>query len=554
MSTLDGPFEKVSTSTRERFCGRDAGPSTSDIYDVAVLGAGHNGLVAAAYLARAGLSVIVLERRQILGGPVGTYEFLPGYRTAFTNSPGSLDPRVVEELDLKSHGLRFVRPDPTLVHHFPDRPFIAWRDSDKTRPQFDAFAAGDADRYKYLVGRLEDLARKLNISVYEPAPDLDRARERLNHDERKLFDAVFYGSLQGVLDAHLQSDQAKAVLGMVALNTTLARPSDPGTAVGLMMRPIAMASAPPGGEDDPRKMALRGSTGLPVGGMGALIEALESVCVTNSVQIQRQSDVVRVRACGDVHKVEIRDGHVYRARKVVAGLNPQTVCSLLDDDVLPDQMRQDIRELPMTGSGAKVVFALNRIPRYQGLPSDLSNDAAASTQFRIGPSLEYMEHQIDSVTRGLLPEKPLVWGLMPTVTSSGMAPAESHILSANVWHAPYEPANNTWDVLKPILAERTIDAISQLMPDFRECIDDLKVMSPVDLETELGLIRSHITHGDMLTRTLFGSRPHVLANDYRTPLKGFYLTGSGTWPGGYVTGIPGRNASQTVLYDIKSTA
>lgn len=521
-------------------------------HDVLVVGGGHNSLVAAAYLARAGLRVALFERRSVLGGPVGTFEFMPGYRTAFTNSPGSLDPRVVDELDLRNHGLEFIRPDPTLIHHFSESPFIAWRDSSRTREQFGQFAPGEADRYKGLIQRLESMARKLGISVYEPAPDLQKASEGLDAEERELFNAVFFGSLRDLLDENLCSEEAKAILGMVALNTTLARPSDPGTAVGLMMRPIAMASSPPAGEDDPRRVALRGSTGLPVGGMGAIVDALESCCKSHGVEIHRETAISRIRDHEGMLDLVTTSGSVYQAPHILSGVNPQTAFAMLESDSISQDMKREVSDLPMTGSGSKIIFALNRVPEYRGLPNDLPNEVAAATQFRICPSLDHMEQQVENVLKGQLPDKPLVWGLMPTVTSSGMAPPGKHILSANVWHVPYKPAEGFWNLpLRRELAKRTIEAIEDLLPDIRDCIIDFAVMSPVDLEDELGLVRSHITHGDMLSSTLFGPRPHWRANDYRTPVRGLYLTGSGTWPGGYVTGIPGMNASRALLDDIK---
>ena len=211
-------------------------------YDAVVVGAGHNGLVAAAYLGRAGLKVALLESREILGGPVGTYEFMPGYKTAFSNSPGSFEPRIIQELELERHGLHFRRMDPTLVHHFPEKPFISWRDRSRTDEQLNRLCPGEADRFHNLVQELENLAVALNISLFRPDRDLQKAREKLSRDHRCLFDEVFTGSLQSFLDARLRTTQAKALLGMVALNVTMAPPSQPGTAVGLMLRPISKVS------------------------------------------------------------------------------------------------------------------------------------------------------------------------------------------------------------------------------------------------------------------------------------------------------------------------
>lgn len=523
-------------------------------FDVIIAGGGHNGLVAAGYLAKAGLNVAVLEQRDILGGPVGTFEFLPGYRTSFSNSPGSLDPGIVEDLSLKDHGLQFLRPDPTLVHHFPDGAFIGWRNREAVAAQLDAFAPGEAQRYNQLLRDLEVLAGKLGISIYSPERNLDQAREKLSDADRVLFDKAFKGSLRALLDEKLQSTEAKALLGMVALNTTLAHPDDPGTAVGLMMRPISMASTPPADENDLRRSALRGSTGLPVGGMGALIDALERSCRSEGVVIQREWKVEHISRAAERLEVINSDGQIYTAKKVIGTMNPQTLLKMIDDTDVPDRMRDEIDALPMTGSACKLAIALDGLPTYRGLPAGLSNKQGASTQMRICPSIDYMASQIEAVRIGEFPEAPLIWGLIPSVTSPGMAPEGKHLLSANVWHAPYKLAKGDWESRKQEFADLAISTIADLMPNIRNHIVDIRVMPPPEIEAELGLVGSHITHGDMVTSTLFGPRPHAMADDYRTPVEGLYISGSGTWPGGYVTGLPGRNASMTVLKDMNKQA
>ncbi len=525
--------------------------TSSRRFDVIIIGAGHNGLVAACYLGRAGLRVALLEARAILGGPAGTFEFMPGYRTAFSNSPGSFEPKIIQELDLAAHGLRFVRPDPTLIHHFTDRCFVGWRDRSRTEQQLDAFSEGEAARYNSLLGDIEKMAGSLGISVYEPAPDLERSRKNLSTEQQRLFDQVFRGSLRDLLDSRLRSEQAKVLLGMVALNVTLARPSSPGSAVGLMLRPLSLASSPAGDADDPRRTALRGSTGLPIGGMGAIVDALESYCVQAGVHIQRNTRVAGIcDRSGAVTGLTTENGEEFLASTIISAINPQTTLGLLPPGAVPSRMQDGIASLPMTGSAFKLVLALDRIPKYAGLPAGLANDVAAATQFRIGSSLDHLEEVIALAQAGRLPERPLIWGLIPTITSPALAPSGRHLLSANVWHAPYTLAQGDWQQRKHWFEERCVDSLSELMPDLRDCIVDRRSMSPPDLEQELGLVRSHITHGDMLPDQLFGPRPHALANDYRTPLQGLYLSGSGTWPGGYVTGIPGLNASQAVLSDL----
>jgi Phytoene dehydrogenase and related proteins len=534
-------------------------PAPAHRFDAIVVGAGHNGMIAAAYLGRAGLKVALLESRPSLGGPCGSYEFMPGYRVAFTNSPGSFEPRFIQELELEQYGLRFVSPDPTVVHPFPGGSFIGWRDRDRIAAQFNSYAPGEADRYFNLLASLEELGRHLGVSMYEPSPDLVTIAKKLPREQERLFRRVFLGSLRQLLDEELESTQAKALLGMLALNAALIPPSAPGTAIGLMLRPISLASSPALDPNDPRRSVLRGSTGLPIGGMGAIIDALEACCRAHGVLVKTNAAVTKVlhrngRAAG----VVTANGDEYHAPVVVSAINPSTLFGkLLDDDAVGAQMRREVAAVPMRGSASKLVIALDGIPSYAGIPADVSVEQVSRVQFRIAPSLDYIERAIADGLSGVPSRDPIMWGLIPTVTSPDHAPPGRHLLSVNVWHAPYELREGTWESEKDKFLNRCIEVLSEFMPDLRDRMVDRRLMGPVEIEQELGLVHSNITHGEMMPAALFGARPHRDAHDYRTPLKGLYLSGSGTWPGGYVTGIPGYNASRAVLNDraqIRATA
>lgn len=526
-------------------------------YDVIVVGGGHNGLVAAAYLGRAGLKVAVLEARDSFGGPCGTFEFMPGYRTSMTNSPGSFQSRFVHELDLESFGLCFARPDPTVVHFFGDDCFVGFRDPARVAAQFDRYAAGEAARQSGFLSKLEELGRQLfhcGLSIYAPSPNLVELARRLPQEQQRLFDRVFFGSLQQLLDEELESDEVKAILGMVALNTVLAPPSAPGTAVGLMLRPISLASVPVADASDPRLMAFRGSTGLPIGGMGAIIDALTACCRHHGVDLYSNVPIAKVlHRNGHVTGVASASGDEFYAERVVSTINPKILFGrLLDDEAVGHEIRRDIEKLPMRGSAFKLVLALDSLPGYAGLPADVSAEAVSACQFRYGASLEHIEHAVADGLRGMCSREPILWGLISSVTSPGVAPEGRHLISVNAWHAPYELSEGHWDTEKDLFGQRCIDVLARMMPDIKDRIVGHRFMSPVDIESEFGMVESNITHGDMLASALFGNRPHFAANDYRTPLNGLYLSGSGTWPGGYVTGIPGFNASNVVIEDIKS--
>jgi phytoene dehydrogenase-like protein len=530
-----------------------AEPSTGT-YDVIVVGGGHNGLVATAYLAKSGLRSLLIEARPVLGGPCGTFEFMPGYRCAFTNSPGSFEPRFIAELGLERFGLRFVRTDPTVIHPFPRGAFVGWRDRDTLTAQLNAYAPGEADRYFALLSDLEELGRHLGASMFAPSPDLAQAARGVPDHLTGLFDRVMCGSLRQLLDERLAAEEPKALLAMLALNATLTPPSAPGSAVGLMMRPISLASYAALDDDDPRRAALRGSTGLPVGGMGAIIDALEACCIAHGATILKGTPIARIlHASGSVTGVVTEAGDEYHAPSVLSALNPRTLFGqMLDDDAVGADIRREIAAVPMRGSAFKMVLALDGVPRYAGLPADLDPNKAAQVQFRIAPSLDYIERAIADGLAGRLAERPIMWGLMLSATSPDLAPASRHLLSVNAWHAPYALSEGSWPEAGQRFADICIDELSHYMLDLRQRIVGVRYLNPVEIESELGLVQSNITHGDMLPNALFGARPHRKAHDYRTPLPGLYLSGGGTWPGGYVTGIPGYNAANTIINDRKS--
>ncbi|MGW1278246.1 phytoene desaturase family protein [Streptomyces tsukubensis] len=524
-------------------------------YDAVIVGGGHNGLVTAAYLGRAGLKVALLESRPGLGGPCGAYEFLPGRRLSFTNSPGSLNPAVVAELELARHGLRFARVDPTVVHRFDEGCFIGWRDPARVDAQLDAFAPGEAARYRGLIGGLERLGARLGVRLDAPPPGLSTLKKRLSDPaDLRLFDAVFEGGLTDLLDTHLRTDRAKALLMLLALNAQLVPPSAPGSAVGLMMRPFALAA---GAEPDgAARLALRGSTGLPVGSMSAIVDALAGACRAHGVELRTGTPVARVLHGPDgVRGVVTATGEEFTARRVISTVNPHHLFrDLLDAEAMDPGIRTAVLGKPMRGSAFKVVLEVDALPPYAGLPEGADPGAVRACQFRFGSSPRSIEAAITAALAGRAGDEILMWGLTPTLTSPGLTPGGTHLISVNAWHAPYHPHDGPWDAERTErFGRRCVEQLGLLMPGLADRIVDHRFMNPVEMAAELGLEGSNITHGDMLPTDLFGTRPHPALAAYRTPLAGFYTGGSGTWPGGYVTGTPGRNAAAAVLRDLHHT-
>ena len=524
-------------------------------YDAVIVGGGHNGLVAAGYLARAGLRVVVLERRAVVGGPCSVLEYFPGYRGAFSNSPGSLEPKILRDLRLGEFGLEFVRPDPYVVHPFPEgRCFAAWRDRDRMVEHLAGFSARDARAYQDLLDDLQAFAARLGISLFAPPPPLRRVASRLETaEDEEMFSKLMFGSIRDLVDERLESDEVKAVLVTLSLMSSMAGPRTPGTPLMLLHRPLALASRGREPGYDPATLPLRGSTGLPRGGMGSITQAMRRSVEASGGDVRTQAPVAAIlvrdgRAAGAV----LADGTQVRGRVVLSNLNPKTtLLQLVEPACLSPEFRGRVGRLEMHGSQFKLGLALDGLPRFAAARTEEEALGYAGCQFRIAPSVDYMERAWDDARRGRWARTPVMWGLTPSVTDPSLAPPGRHLMSVNIYHAPYRLSEGDWSVERDRFGRHCIDVLSQYIPNLKDLVIDYRVWSPKDLEDELGLVEANITHGDMMPGNMFAMRPMAGWSDYRTPVRGLYLCGVGTWPGGYVSGVPGHNGAHQVLADLR---
>lgn len=517
---------------------------------VVVVGGGHNGLVAASYLARAGVDTVLIERRDSLGGVVGSFEYMPGYHAAVTNSPGSFENRVLQELDLERHGLRFHRSSITVAQRFGTQTFLGFRDRDRIAAQIEGFADGEYGRYRSLIDDLNEVGAAAGLSVWQAPDSIEQVRARLGSGApRDLFDRIVSGSLMDLLDDRLRSDQAKSLLMMLALPGTLQSPRDPGSALGLLLRPISMASLRADEDDTAVRLPLRGSVGTPIGSMSAIIDALEQSALAAGVRILRGVSVERILSDGDrVSGVRLANGEVCEADSVLSTVEP----SLLQHHLLerPDDLIADHSLEAPTGGAFKLAIALDGLPTVPGLPSDVTAEQVLGSQIRIGSSPQHIEAAIDAGVAGEVSEYPLMWGMIPSVVSPDLAPAGRHLFSVNIWHAPHVLGADYWRTHRDIFADRCITQLDEQLPGLRDRVVDFRALSPVDLEQEFALTGSNITHGEMTIDRFFDQRPHAGLAQGRAALQGLYLGGSGSWPGGYVTGAPGRNAAHSIVHDL----
>ena len=526
-------------------------------YDVIIAGGGHNGLTCAAYLARAGVDVLVLEQRHIVGGPCAEYEYFPGYRASITNSPGSLEPKVVQDLELEKFGLTFTRPDPSLMFPFPDgRSFMAWRDRQQVAEEVAKFSKRDVEGYAALFEYLNAFAGRLGVSLFESPPSLRELLSRLRTPEdEEAFAKLFLGSIADLLDEYLESPELKAMVAMLGVMSNFLSLHSPGSAFFLMMRPMSLASSSIDAEHDPRRQYLRGSTGLPLGGMGSIVRAMRESIEAAGGTVLTDARVERVMSNdAGVTGVALEDGREFTARVVASNLNPRTtILDLLDSAQIDPDYRCAIERIPVRGNAFKVALALDGLPHFAAAPPGLE-DVASGCQFRIAPSIEYQDRAIDDAKYGRWSRDPVVWGLISSMADPSLAPPGKHVMSLNIFHAPKVLKDGDWSTEREVFGDYCIDRLAEYMPNLKNMIIDKRFWSPVDLEDEFGLLGGNIAHLDMTPRQMFGLRPVAGWSDYRTPMSGLYMCGAGTWPGGTVTGIPGHNASQTILSDLRNGA
>ena len=532
------------------------GPERKGRFDAIVVGGGHNGLVAAAYLGRAGLNALVIEGSPRLGGPAATLEFMPGYFTTVANSPGSLEPKIVADLELERAGLRWVRPDPTLVQPLDgEEIYVGWRDPRRNHAQLETYAAGEAARYDAFFAYLQAFADRLGISIFEPPPTLQHLVRNLTRlEDQEAFSRILFGSIRDLMDEFELAPQTQALIAPLAVVGGQVAPSTPGSPFNLMMRPLSLASLKGGGAGDPRLIPLRGSTGLPVGGMGALTDALAASVRANGGEVMVGKRVLAIRTSdGQATGVVTTRGEEYEAPIVVSAVNPvTTVTSLVDDTSSWGDLAPKMKRKPLRGRAFKVVLALDGMPRFAGARSDEEAALLSSAQFRIAPSLDYIEAAHTDMLQGRLSHQPVIWGLCPSMTSPALAPPGKHVLSLNIGNAPYRLREGAWTEQRDVLAKRTIAKLAEYMPNLPGLISDYRIIDPTQFESEFGLVEANITHGDTLPFHMFWMRPMPGLHAYRTPTRGLYLSGNGTWPGNYISGISGHNASQAVLRDLRA--
>jgi len=532
-------------------------PQTSNqTYDAVVVGGGHNGLTAAAYLARAGLSTLVLERREIVGGCCVTEEIAPGCRASTTSYIASmLRPEVIKDLNLQEYGLRMVPCDPAIQVPFPDEQVVPWwAERDRAIAEFRKLSAKDAGTFVRVDDQLKKLARYLQPFFLEPPPELDtssmqgwsdlfRVGKRLrsiSSGEIAQLVSFLTGSLGEFLDRNYESDKIKT---MFLANTVYGKhggPYQPGTAIGLLFHLLS------GGEHE-----VQGFLGHVMGGMGAITQALAVVGRKLGVEIRTSAPVAQIDTRHDVVRgVVLDDGTEIRSRFVLSNADPKrTFLKLISASELPDDFLHAVRGIRMDGPCAKVNMVLGEEPRFTG--TSPAATPLERTFYTLVPSLQFAERCYDISKFGEIPEELWVDCVVSSNADASLAPEGKHILTCFVQYVPYRLREGTWDEKRELLGDRVVKKIAEYAPNVPNAILARQVLTPLDLERTYGLTEGNIFHGDLTLEQLFFMRPVPGWSQYRTPIIGLYLCGAGAHPGGGVTGAPGHNAAQQVLRDVK---
>jgi phytoene dehydrogenase-like protein len=524
-------------------------------YDVIVAGGGHNGLVTAAYLARAGRKVLVLERRDLVGGCSVTEEVWPGFRVSTAAYLTSLmQDRVVRDLELEKFGYIVDAKDPAFFSPFPDgRHLFMWQDTSRTLDEIRKFSAGDARAYPAFEEQLERLARVVEGLLLTTPPDFPpsslgdfvdylrfAARLRgLSTADMTALVKVFTQSASDLLDDWFESPQFKVTLATDAVIGANGGPRSPGTAYILLHHCMGGV----GGK--------RGLWGFVRGGMGAVSEAIASAARSRGAEIRTGATVAQIRVRqGRAAGVTLTSGEQIDASAVASGLDPKlTFLRLVDAAHLPPDFLDGIRKFRCEGTSAKINLALSGLPDFTALPGTPGPQHKAT--MHICPDIEYVERAWDDAKYGRPSQSPLLELTCPTMYDPGLAPPGMHVMGIFLQYAPYTLRESTWDEWREPFFSRVIDIIAAYAPNIRDIIVHHQVLTPLDLERRFGITGGNIFHGEMSLDQMFVMRPLARYARYRTPIPGLYMCGSGAHPGGGVMGAPGYNAAREMLKDTR---
>lgn len=520
--------------------------------DVLIVGGGHNGLVCAFYLARAGLKICILERRHVIGGAAVTEEFHPGFRNSTASYTVSLlQPKVIRDMALADHGYRVIeRPIANFLPLGEGNYLKMGGGLERTQAEFQRFSMHDAQVLPAYLDALETAAGLVRDMVLRAPPNagdglralvegalqVRRLRGLSLAEQRDLLD-LFTKSARDFLDGWFESEPIKAAFGFDAMVGNYASPDTPGSAYVMLHHVFGEVNG------------TKGAWGHCIGGMGTLTQAMAKACRTVGVDIRLEAPVEQVLVDGgEVAGVRLQDGKEIAASAVIANVGPKLLYErLMEPDDLPADFRRRMKGYKAGSGSFRMNVALAELPRFTCLPEPGEHHRSGII---IAPSLDYMDRAFNDARLWGWAKRPIVEMLIPSTVDDSLAPAGAHVASLFCQHfAPELPDGRDWDAEEDRAADAVIDTVEEYAPGFRALILGRSVLSPKGLERTFGLSGGDIMHGRMSLDQLWAARPVLGHGNYRGPVKGLYMCGAGTHPGGGVTGAPGHNAAQAVLAD-----
>lgn len=530
-----------------------ASSATTSSYDAIVIGAGHNGLVCAAYLARAGKRVLVLERRHVVGGACVTEELWPGFQVSVCAYVNSLfRNEIVRDLELKRHGFQMLPRRPSSFTPFPDgRYLLLGPDKELNYREISKFSRRDAERYPQYERWLERIADFLEPTLLQTPPDPWSNRWRdwtgtlslgwrfrgLGRERGHGLVEILTAPAQRILDRWFESEELKVTLATDAIIGAMASPSQPGTAYVLFHHVMGECEG------------VRGVWGYVQGGMGALTRAIARSAQEFGATILTQAEVARIIVESDQARgVVLADGREFRSRVVVSNADAHvTFLRLCDPKVLPSDFVEAVSRIDYSGASMKINLALAELPSFTALPGN--DQGQLHGTIHICPTFDYMEQAFDDAKYGRPSQSPILEITIPSTVDATLAPPGQHVMSIFVQYAPYRLRSGNWDEIKEKFADRCLEIVGQYAPNVPQAVLHRQVLSPLDLEREFSLTGGNIFQGAMTLSQLFCFRPLPGYANYRTPIRGLYLCGAATHPGGGVIGACGYNAAREVLRD-----
>jgi len=529
-------------------------PTKSDRRDVVIIGGGHNGLVAAFYLAKAGFKPLVLERRPQIGGAAITDEFHPGFRcSTLAHSAGPIRPDILRDLQLDKYGLRLITPDVAVTALTPDgRALSLYQDAQKSSQEIAAFSQKDAAKYPEFEQSLGKMGKVIAEALAMTPPDIDHpstgdlwsmlktGRAIRNLGKKDMYRLLRWGpmAVADLAAEYFETELLRAVVAARGIFGTFLGPWSAGSSLVLLIR--AAADSHPAG-----------AACFAAGGMGALTQAMASAAKSAGGEIRSGAEVIEIRVKdGTATGVLLSTGEEINAKAVISNADPKrTLLKLTDPLHLSPDFVQKLQHYRGNGTVAKVNLALSGLPSFTALKN--GNGSALKGRIHIGHEIDYLERAFDASKYGNFSRQPYLEATIPSLTDPTLAPEGKHVMSIYMQYAPYK-LKGDWESQRKALGQTVVQTLAQYAPNLPEMILTHQIITPHDLEEVYGLTGGQIFHGELALDQFFTMRPLLDWARYRTPIQNLYLCGSGTHPGAGLTGGSGANAAREIVQALKS--